>query len=76
MISAENMALGTPLGEYIIRRLPITVQFLKEQLSRRSKLIRYRTWFASVVDFEQLRESVRAVCKRNQERGELRDQVN
>eukprot|EP00057_Strongylocentrotus_purpuratus_P014193 XP_011668667.1 PREDICTED: transient receptor potential cation channel subfamily A member 1 homolog [Strongylocentrotus purpuratus] len=74
VISAENMALGTILGKYIIRWLPITVQYLKIQLSRRSKLTRFRTWFTSVVDFEKLRESLRAVCKRNLEREELRAQ--
>eukprot|EP00057_Strongylocentrotus_purpuratus_P015615 XP_011670089.1 PREDICTED: transient receptor potential cation channel subfamily A member 1 homolog [Strongylocentrotus purpuratus] len=75
VISAENMALGTPLGEYVIRWLPITAQSLKIQLSRRRKVTRLRTWFASVIDFEQLRESVWAVCKRNQEREELRNQL-
>eukprot|EP00057_Strongylocentrotus_purpuratus_P015614 XP_011670088.1 PREDICTED: uncharacterized protein LOC105441046 [Strongylocentrotus purpuratus] len=73
-ISAENTVLGTPLGKYIIRWLPITVQSLKIQLSRRRKVTRLRTWFTSVVDFDKLRESVRAVCKRNQDRQELRAQ--
>ncbi|XP_030850297.1 uncharacterized protein LOC105445289 [Strongylocentrotus purpuratus] len=74
IITAENTAFSTPLTKYIIRCLPITVQYLKIQLSRRSKLTRFRMWFTSVVDFEKLRESVRAVCKRNQERQELRAQ--
>eukprot|EP00057_Strongylocentrotus_purpuratus_P024485 XP_011678959.1 PREDICTED: uncharacterized protein LOC105445289 isoform X2 [Strongylocentrotus purpuratus] len=74
VITAENTAFRTPLSKYIIRWLPITVQYLKIQLSRRSKLTRFRTWFTSVVDFEKLRESVRVVCKRNLERQELRAQ--
>eukprot|EP00057_Strongylocentrotus_purpuratus_P023956 XP_011678430.1 PREDICTED: transient receptor potential cation channel subfamily A member 1 homolog [Strongylocentrotus purpuratus] len=73
IISAENMALVKPLGKYVIRRLRITVQSLKIQLSRRSKLT-FLTWFTSVVDIEELRESVKEVCNRNQERQELRTQ--
>ncbi|XP_041462170.1 transient receptor potential cation channel subfamily A member 1 homolog isoform X1 [Lytechinus variegatus] len=72
VISGENMAFGTPLRKYVIRWLPITVQYLNMQLSRQSRAARFRSWFTSVFDFEKLRESVREVCLKNQERKELR----
>nr|XP_054753425.1 LOW QUALITY PROTEIN: transient receptor potential cation channel subfamily A member 1 homolog [Lytechinus pictus] len=72
VISGENMAFGTPLRKYVIRWLPITVQSMKMRLSRQSKAARFRSWFTSVFDFEKLRETVREVCLKNQERKELR----
>ncbi|XP_041461515.1 transient receptor potential cation channel subfamily A member 1 homolog [Lytechinus variegatus] len=72
VISGENMAFGTPLCKYVIRWLPITVQSMNMRLSRQSRAARFRSWFTSVFDFEKLRESVREVCLKNQERKELR----
>ncbi|XP_054753425.2 transient receptor potential cation channel subfamily A member 1 homolog isoform X2 [Lytechinus pictus] len=72
VISGENMAFGTPLRKYVIRWLPITVQSMKMRLSRQSRAARFRSWFTSVFDFEKLRETVREVCLKNQERKELR----